>query len=90
MRMSSSFTPAPLSEVQLIQMKRFRDLDQRAGIDDLELICLDPVDCRVVDTCLRGKVSEGHAKLETLLFDDMAQRIVMIYSHLTLPLSSNP
>jgi hypothetical protein len=44
----------------------------------------------VVDACLRGKVTEGHAKLETLLFDDMAQRIVMIYSHLTLPLSSNP
>ena len=71
-------------------MKGFRDFDQGAGIDHLELVCLDPVDCRVMDACLRGKVPKGHAKLKTLLFDDMAQGIVKIYSHLTLPLSSNP
>ena len=71
-------------------MKRFRDLDQRAGINYLELIRLDTVNCCMVDACLRGKVPEGHAKLKTLLFDDMTQGIVTIYSHLTLPLSSNP
>ena len=83
--------PVQREQKQPVQMQRFRNRRERCRIDDLEIIRLDPVDGRMMDTCLCGKVAETHAKLQALLFVDLSEGFVVVHSHLTslLSMSSN-